>query len=236
MTLHAWLPFAGLALLVSLVPGPAVVAVVSSALRGGFAASLRTNAGVLVGDAVFVAAAVAGLGTLLVASHPLFTAVKWIGIVYLAYLGVRALLDRTPAFEPRPNDAGRAFRLGLATQLANPKVILFFGALLPQFATRRDPSPSSSRSSARRSSRAICWSSRATVRSRTARARCCAPRAQRALRHASPASRCWGPPRASPPNADLGGDRRGDCFDEDVERGAVERVAVTCDRAYANRR
>jgi homoserine/homoserine lactone efflux protein len=136
MSLHAWLAFALVAVLVSLVPGPAVISVVSTALRGGFRASLATNAGVLVGDAVFVAAAALGLGAVLVASHALFVAVKWLGIAYLAFLGVRALLDRGTAFALDDGGTGarrNAFRLGLTTQLANPKVILFFGALLPQF-------------------------------------------------------------------------------------------------------
>jgi homoserine/homoserine lactone efflux protein len=131
---HAWIAFALVAVLVSLVPGPAVIAVVSTALRGGFRASLATNAGVLIGDAAFVAAAALGLGAVLVASHGVFVAVKWLGIAYLAYLGVRALLDRGAPFAVELTGAERrAFRLGLTTQLANPKVILFFGALLPQF-------------------------------------------------------------------------------------------------------
>ena len=123
------------ALGVSLLPGPAVVAVVSSALRGGFGASLRTNAGVLLGNAAFVGATALGLGALLVASHPLFLAVKWLGIAYLAYLGLRACwraaVRRMPSTRRAPADepSGSAS----TTQLANPKIVLFFGALLPQF-------------------------------------------------------------------------------------------------------
>ena len=141
MSLHALLAFALVAVLVSLVPGPAVIAVVSTALRGGFRASLAANAGVLVGDAVFVAAAALGLGAVLVASHALFAAVKWLGIAYLAFLGVRALLDRGSGFALDGGTGARrgAFRLGLTTQLANPKVILFFGALLPQFVDPAHP-------------------------------------------------------------------------------------------------
>ncbi|MDQ6941130.1 MAG: LysE family translocator [Candidatus Eremiobacteraeota bacterium] len=139
MSLHAWLAFASLAVVVSLVPGPAVIAVVTTALRGGFRASLAANAGVLVGDAVFVAAAALGLGAVLVASHAVFVAVRWLGIAYLAYLGVRALLDRGTAFAVDAPGGGerRAFQFGFTTQLANPKIILFFGALLPLFV---DPS------------------------------------------------------------------------------------------------
>jgi homoserine/homoserine lactone efflux protein len=138
MSLHGWLGFAAFALLVSVVPGPAVIAVLSSALRGGFRAALATNAGVLVADAVFVGAAALGLGAVLVASHTVFVAVRWAGIAYLAYLGVRSLLDRGNSLAAEPADrAGRAFRFGLTTQLANPKIMLFFGALLPLFV---DPS------------------------------------------------------------------------------------------------
>ena len=134
MTLHAWLPFALVALAVSLVPGPAVIAVVSTAVRRGVRASLLTNAGILIGDAVFVCGAAAGLGGLLLASHTLFTVVKWLGIAYLVYLGVRALVARGAAVsDVAPVHSGSTLRLGLATQLANPKVMMFFGALLPQF-------------------------------------------------------------------------------------------------------
>jgi threonine/homoserine/homoserine lactone efflux protein len=143
MSLHTWLTFAVVAVCVSVVPGPAVVAVVTSALRGGFRSSLAANAGVLAGDAAFVAAAAAGLGALLIASHPLFVAVKWLGIAYLAYLGVRALIDRGTVYAlDAPGRERRAFRLGLTTQLANPKVILFFGALLPQFVDASHPAAS----------------------------------------------------------------------------------------------
>jgi homoserine/homoserine lactone efflux protein len=134
MTLHTWMTFVLVAIGVSLIPGPAVVAVISAALRGGFRASLGANAGVLVGDAAFVTASALGLGALLVASQPLFLAVKWLGIAYLAYLGGRALLARGEGYAfDAPGAGGRAFRLGLTTQLSNPKIVLFFGALLPQF-------------------------------------------------------------------------------------------------------
>ena len=135
MSLHTWVTFAVVAFAISLFPGPAVIAVVSTALRGGFRRSLAASAGVLVGDTVFVAAAALGLGALLIASHTVFLAVRWLGIAYLAYLGIRALLDRGTAFSLEADDGAdrRAFRFGLTTQLANPKVVLFFSALLPQF-------------------------------------------------------------------------------------------------------
>lgn len=140
MTPHTWLAFVFVSLAVSLVPGPAVVAVVASSLRAGFLVSLRTNAGILLADALFVAAAAAGLGTLLLASHALFVAIRSVGIAYLAYLGVRALLGRGTRYADDANVSEHgAFRNGLTTQLANPKIILFFASLLPQFVDPRAP-------------------------------------------------------------------------------------------------
>ena len=140
MTLHTWLAFVTVAIAVSLLPGPAVITIVATALRGGFRASLAANAGVLVGDAVFVLAAAGGLGAVLVASHTLFVCVKWAGVAYLAYLGIRALLDRGSNLDSDVAvPSGRAFRTGLTTQLANPKIVLFFGALLPQFVDPHGP-------------------------------------------------------------------------------------------------
>jgi threonine/homoserine/homoserine lactone efflux protein len=138
MPLHHWLTFALVALAVSFAPGPAVITVVATALRGGFRASLAANAGVLVADALFVTLAAAGLGGVLLASHTLFTIVKWAGIAYLAFLGLRALLKPSVLDAAAPAaPASHAFRTGLTTQLANPKIVLVFGALLPQFV---DPS------------------------------------------------------------------------------------------------
>jgi threonine/homoserine/homoserine lactone efflux protein len=137
MPLHQWFTFAAVSLAVSLAPGPAIITIVSAALRGGFAASLAANAGVLVADALFTAIAASGLGGLLLASHSVFLVVKWLGVAYLAYLGVRAIRDPAAITLGVARPAAHAFRTGLMTQLANPKIILFMGALLPQFV---DPS------------------------------------------------------------------------------------------------
>jgi threonine/homoserine/homoserine lactone efflux protein len=134
MSLHVWLTFVFVALAVSILPGPAVVTVVSTSLRRGFLASLRTNAGVLLGEALFVAAAAAGLGAVIVASHPLFVAIRFIGIAYLAYLGVRAFLRGAVAWLVWTSTYGliiaatarnevRARALGLS--IVRPRIIAF---------------------------------------------------------------------------------------------------------------
>ena len=89
---NTWLNFAVVAFLVSLVPGPAFIIVLSTALRRGFRSALYANAGVVAGDAIYFFFTALGLGSLLAASYWAFTIVKWLGVTYLIYLGLRSLL------------------------------------------------------------------------------------------------------------------------------------------------
>ena len=133
---NTWINFAIVALLVSLVPGPAFIVVLSTALRRGFRAGLYANAGVVVGDAIYFFLAAVGLGSLLAASYWAFTIVKWLGVSYLIYLGLRSLIY--PASEivgesPATRSGRKAFVTAVTVQLANPKLLLFLIALVPQF-------------------------------------------------------------------------------------------------------
>ena len=131
-----WLNFAIVALLVSLVPGPAFIVVLSTALRRGFRAGLYANAGVVAGDAIYFFFAAVGLGSLLAASYWAFTIVKWLGVTYLIYLGLRSLFCPVSEIvdESRPIHSERkAFVTAVTVQLANPKLLLFLVALVPQF-------------------------------------------------------------------------------------------------------
>jgi threonine/homoserine/homoserine lactone efflux protein len=133
------------------VPGPDFAIVVRNAVRHGTAPGLATVLGIAAGTFVHVAAAAAGLTVLLAASRPLFTAVQLAGAAYLAYLAVTGLrwlavrgaagAGETTAAGPRPPAAGpgrlvRPFRQGLLTNLTNPKVVLFYLALMPHFVGR----------------------------------------------------------------------------------------------------
>ncbi|MFG1938306.1 LysE family translocator [Micromonospora tulbaghiae] len=118
-----------------LTPGPDMMFVLANATRYGPRAGAVAALGVAAGEAVHVAAVVAGLATLIAASPVLFTAIRWAGAAYLIVLGLRALRGtgrRAPADRP-DGGAGRAFRRGLLTNLLNPKMILFSVAFLPQF-------------------------------------------------------------------------------------------------------
>lgn len=130
--------FVALDTVLCLVPGPAVMAVVGAALarkQAGFA----TAAGILTGNAIYFATSALGVMSVVVASHAAFVVLKWCGAAYLAYLGVRALVAPSrgrgaDAAEEADRPTSRASWLGgTLTQLANPKALVFFGAIVPQF-------------------------------------------------------------------------------------------------------
>jgi threonine/homoserine/homoserine lactone efflux protein len=128
--------FMGGAMLLLLVPGPAVLYITSRSIGLGRAAGLVSAMGIAVGTLVHVAAATLGLSALLVSSASAFTLVKYAGAVYLIYLGIRTLRSGDPAtLDPsREQRSLRSiFGQGVLVNLLNPKTALFFLAFLPQF-------------------------------------------------------------------------------------------------------
>lgn len=135
---HTFLVFAAASALLVLIPGPAVIYIVTRSVRHGRAAGLVSAAGIEVGGLVHVAAATVGLSAVLASSATAFNVVRYAGAAYLIYLGVRALLDRNPGREapsgaPNGPDLGRVFWQGVVVNVLNPKTALFFLAFLPQF-------------------------------------------------------------------------------------------------------
>lgn len=140
MTWQTWAVFMAMEIALILTPGPAVLFVVSQGLRYGGARSLWANLGILSGNALYFSLSGTGLGALLLASRQVFAVVRWAGAAYLVYLGVATFLGRAAAVAPDPSaDAAQAVggpRLmarGFVLQVANPKALVFFTALLPQF-------------------------------------------------------------------------------------------------------
>jgi homoserine/homoserine lactone efflux protein len=131
----------------SLSPGPAVFYVVSQGARGAVRRSLPAAAGIISANAVYFALSATSLGALIAASARFFTMAKWAGAAYLIYLGVRALrsagssraVDLRDAAAAPPGDRRRVFLGAFTLQLANPKALLFFLALLPQFIDPLEP-------------------------------------------------------------------------------------------------
>src|SRR5258708_7753967 len=124
------------AMLLLLVPGPAVLYITSRSIGLGRAAGLVSAMGIAVGTLFHVAAATLGLSALLVSSASAFRLVKYAGAAYLIYLGIRTLRSGDAAtLDPSRERISlrRVFGQGVLVNLLNPKTALFFLAFLPQF-------------------------------------------------------------------------------------------------------
>jgi threonine/homoserine/homoserine lactone efflux protein len=147
--LIAVLTFSLAAFLVVLLPGPDTLVVLRSLLRSGKASASRTVLGVLTGLTIWALAAAVGLAALLHASHDAYLGLRIVGAVYLCALGVQALRSRGSSTEfdhvddaPRPRRRGllgTGYGAGLATDLLNPKVGVFFVTFLPAFVPHGKP-------------------------------------------------------------------------------------------------
>jgi homoserine/homoserine lactone efflux protein len=134
MSWELWLAFCATEAVLCFTPGPAVLFVTSVAMARGLRAGLAGALGILAGNLFYFALSGTGIAALILASGRLFTALKWAGAAYLAWIGVRMLLSRSqpaPAVAPQP--VSRSFVRGFVIQAANPKALVFFVALLPQF-------------------------------------------------------------------------------------------------------
>jgi threonine/homoserine/homoserine lactone efflux protein len=130
--------FLGVAVLVSLLPGPATALVVRAAAVHGRREALLTVAGNSTGIVAWAMASVLGISALVAASEAAFLALKVVGAVVLVWLGVQAIRG-TAAVEERPGGGRSSYMQGLVTSGANPKLAVFFVALLPQFVPSGEP-------------------------------------------------------------------------------------------------
>jgi len=133
------LAFVGISLLLSVTPGPDMAVVTKNALAHGRRGVLLTTSGIALALAIWVSATAVGLSAVLRASGELLFVLKLVGAAYLAYLGVRTLLEsrRRPADllaeAPPPAPAHAIFRQGFLSAISNPKLGVFFVTFLPQF-------------------------------------------------------------------------------------------------------
>ena len=138
--------FLAVSALVICMPGPDTALTVRNALAAGRRGGIYTAAGVATGQLVWTIAVSVGIAGVLAASAPAFLALKLIGAAYLIYLGVQSLraawnrgVDTPAGGSPRLRVIpARAFRSGLISNLANPKMAAFFLSLLPQFVPSRE--------------------------------------------------------------------------------------------------
>jgi len=141
--IHNFILFLVSGILLNLTPGPDTAYILGRSIAQGRAAGIASAFGIMVGSIFHTCAAALGLSALLAASGWAFLAIKLIGGLYLLFLGVKLIAERSeqlhlPALFRR-STAAAAFRQGVVTNVLNPKVALFFLAFLPQFIDPASP-------------------------------------------------------------------------------------------------
>ncbi|WP_428514573.1 LysE family translocator [Roseovarius sp.] len=114
-------------------PDTSQLLIISNSLRHGLRRSLATVAGDLSANAVQMTLAAFGLTAVIAANADALWVVKWAGVAYLVWIGLRLMLTRGASEAPEAVATGRLFRQGFVTSSANPYAVVFFGALFPQF-------------------------------------------------------------------------------------------------------
>jgi homoserine/homoserine lactone efflux protein len=144
MSWETYLLFIVTTAVVCLTPGPAALLIVAQGMSNGFRRSYWGIAGIALGNAIYFALSATGIAALIVASSTLFSIIKWVGVAYLFYLGWSAIRSKASALTIA-SDAGdavrgpRAFWQAVMVELSNPKALLYFVALLPQFIDPTQP-------------------------------------------------------------------------------------------------
>jgi threonine/homoserine/homoserine lactone efflux protein len=139
------LAFAGISVLLAITPGPDMAVVTKNALAHGRRGVILTTTGIALALAIWITATAVGLSALLRASGEAFLVIKFVGAAYLAYLGLRTLLDSRGrsddllASAPAPAPAHAIFRQGFLSAMSNPKLGVFFVTFLPQFVVPGQP-------------------------------------------------------------------------------------------------
>ncbi|WP_420404356.1 LysE family translocator [Nisaea sp.] len=136
MTLETALAFALGMVILTLTPGPTMLTTIAKSLASGFWSGFQYNIGVCIGDLIFLMLAIFGLQIVAELLGDVFFVVKWVGAGYLLWLGTKLWLAKPVPLEARPVGAKGLLRevtAGVLVTLGNPKVILFYGALLPTF-------------------------------------------------------------------------------------------------------
>lgn len=155
MNWDTWLLYLVTEIVLSMTPGPAVLLVISQSLRAGAWQGIWAAIGILSANVIWFALSAIGVGAAILAAGPWFAGLKWIGAAYLVLLAIRAILGHAPAEQDGPLGGSAATRSaapsppnatahgswikGLLLQLTNPKALVFFVALLPQFIDPKQP-------------------------------------------------------------------------------------------------
>ncbi len=136
MSLQAYLAFVAACIALALLPGPIVTLVIANGLRHGTRAALINIAGAQAGLAIVIGIVAIGLTSLMATMGYWFDWVRFAGAAYLVWLGIKLIrfpVEGLSTEEPPPPPRGGFFLQGFLVLLSNPKVLVFFGAFIPQF-------------------------------------------------------------------------------------------------------
>jgi len=136
MTTEFWLAYVTTVLILMSTPGPSHLLMLSNSLGNGFNRSLATAAGDLSANIVQMTVASLGLVSLIHSSQEFFVVIKWVGVAYLIFMGVmkfRKRFEPSVAVRSRVRTLRSLYWQGFMTSAANPKAVIFFAALFPQF-------------------------------------------------------------------------------------------------------
>ena len=136
MSLQLYLAFVAACIALALLPGPIVTLVVANGLRHGTRAALTNVAGAQAGLAIVIGIVAVGLTSLMATMGYWFDWVRFAGAAYLVWLGIKLIrspVEGVNADAPPPPPRGGFFLQGFLVLLSNPKVLVFFGAFIPQF-------------------------------------------------------------------------------------------------------
>lgn len=143
MTIEMWSAFVLAVVVFCIIPGPTVILVMGQAMANGKRSVIPLVSGVLTGDFVAMSLSLLGLGAILATSAELFLILKWFGVCYLIYLGIKTFTSKTDIENELPFKATRSglsmFKDAFLVTALNPKDIMFFVAFLPQFITPSEP-------------------------------------------------------------------------------------------------
>jgi threonine/homoserine/homoserine lactone efflux protein len=144
MSFESFLIFFFTTMIIVLSPGPAVLIVVSTAVSNSLKQAIWVIVGIAVADMTYFVLSALGIVALILASDVLFTTIKWAGVAYLTYLGLRTLfsssnLTRVKTKQEKNKKFLHFFVSGYILEISNPKALLYFSALLPQFIDVSEP-------------------------------------------------------------------------------------------------
>ncbi len=137
MCLEVYFTFIASAFVLIIVPGPTNMVIVSSSMKHGFKSSIWTVAGAALSHTLFLSITCLGLAAVLLASAQIFEIIRWFGVLYLIWLGIKLLISKDTQFhtgnKPVKTSAHSLFLQGLTVNTTNPKALIFYSAFFPPF-------------------------------------------------------------------------------------------------------